>query len=474
MLSKNGTNQTFFPCHPDLEVPADVVAIIFEHYAKHYSLAYVYQTWSSERHAIARSSDKHDIASPYRLPATSVWTLGMVCRLWRDVAINTASIWSDVKVLLDWDDLDEKDGRSSEERVARVIAPLPDADQLDRWPLHPALQILAANSARWKNLKLYFKSGRLWHRDIKPLLDGNMPQLRSLHIDVTWMNQEMDLFSQFQYAPNLRHVRVLDYKNHDDPVLNVIPLPWHQIQTIGGAVIRSEGQLKAFLSASKTLEVVLCLNYCLPGRISESHNVHDFPVLRHLALHYSMKPLAIMTAPSLSTLRIDSSEAWDSTKDVLSPFIVRSRCPLRTLEISGQGLLHTPELIQLFEYTPDLEDLVIAPDISDLVALLERMTGTPESPPLLRRLQRVSISHGYKDYLLGLTALQAFIESRSSMAGGCLIRSNLVSIRIIPDWTLPYYFQAGYETATEEFVTRNKRLGFNIDWDVYPGSKTTL
>jgi F-box-like len=254
------------------------------------------------------------------------WRTGSICRRWREVALRTSSLWSDIIV-----DTDRTGDRGVQRRdmlrelFRRTGVSRPISLQITSYcsPLseftETILPIILPTSNRWINLRLLLSGDKI--QSLSPI-KGALSSLKSLEIESGMLYEACDVFD---VAPRLFHVNV-DLWEGD------ITLPWTQLTDVSVGRNLSFGCCLNILSDCPNL--VSC-TFRVMRRIEESslrfrtgllHHVH----LRNLKLETYVNPSAFfdcLSIPELCTFHIihkvyDVGSFYASAAN----FLLRSSC----------------------------------------------------------------------------------------------------------------------------------------------------
>ncbi|KAJ6448172.1 hypothetical protein C8R47DRAFT_1085074 [Mycena vitilis] len=297
--------------------------------------------------------------------------LGQICRVWRNVALNLPSLWTQIDIYHTWSQCDADNHLVPlpllEAQLARSGSALltitveswsPTIDHVSR-----QLAAILPHSNRWLSLSLVCAENthdRLLHllRSAK----GQLSQLNLLHVDAQGATESLWPSELFSVAPRLRNV-LLSGNIHSNPSPSLL-LPLTQL-TRYRSYTSDENLLRTILPEAVNL-VEAALQVSRPtGRRSHV----TLPRLRRLCVDQArphpddplVHPdfLVNLTAPQLEYLA-----ACDALPEILQ-FIQRSSCELTTLVLTRDPFkLHTfappsAHLLVLLQHTPSLTHLVL-------------------------------------------------------------------------------------------------------------------
>ncbi|KAK7038828.1 hypothetical protein VNI00_010458 [Paramarasmius palmivorus] len=381
----------------------------------------------------------------------TLWSLIQVSKHWREVALDTPSLW--VSIFLDLDIV-------SRSHVPKYIPMLAFAlDHARNRPLHvkiytteltaspniqPLLDIVFAHCSQWStwDLRLPNLQNIRWNIFNVIPLPALHPQtndftfLRELSIDganMSFAEKDLALFVPLRFATQLRTMRIRSLEPLNLGFIRGL-LPWHQIThlEIGG---HPGSQVLDILSATRHLEsltidsyakertpdfqnalivtelkTLRCLDIPLEGERMGMCRWLKVPSLEHLTLrgaysYHTADPTDEMlsrSSPALATFSIAGSSVMDVTIERL----IR-RVPLtKTLKLEGAFFSHIFDKIATNELLPCLEHLVVVP---------KPIFGSPLSPPLasILALARSRISPNRPAGVSRLRSLEVYAVSKA-------------------------------------------------------------
>ncbi|KAJ7742547.1 hypothetical protein B0H16DRAFT_1890215 [Mycena metata] len=154
-------------------------------------------------------------------------TLGQICRLWRQIAFSTPSLWRTFKLFLRPGgsvQRYEADHTHTETSLQRSgSCPLSVEVEHAQYNTPSVLHLVLAHRTRWEHLKLFVSVRNL------PVIIGPFPLLRTLTTTV-WvggLHDETYRPATFHSAPLLRRVAIDNYKN-----IFLSMLPWSQLTVL--------------------------------------------------------------------------------------------------------------------------------------------------------------------------------------------------------------------------------------------------
>ncbi|KAF8214837.1 hypothetical protein K438DRAFT_1802229 [Mycena galopus ATCC 62051] len=184
------------------------------------------------------------------------WYLGHICQYWRDVALASANLWSDIVIV----NVNEYPVEQLQTLLGRAEnSPLkfrfwaPNAGRQNP-RVRELLQIMVACSDRWRSASIFITPSD-W--TLLAPLRGRLSMLRSLRIDVSDFEGfyrsnatvSEDIVDPFELAPALRDATLEDLSGLPHPLV----LPFQQLTRL--QVITSYGAIGALLPTAPNLEM---------------------------------------------------------------------------------------------------------------------------------------------------------------------------------------------------------------------------
>uniref|UniRef100_A0A0W0EZ15 F-box domain-containing protein n=1 Tax=Moniliophthora roreri TaxID=221103 RepID=A0A0W0EZ15_MONRR len=408
------------------DLPPEILIQIFEHYINLHG-SYVFITTLLRKSGLMYQSPVH--------------TLSQVCSRWRSLTCSTSVLWGRISTRLPaWD-----------ERYTRGVSQCMSM-HLDRsrdGPLHlnlgsfnPRNSMPFVSVVSRKLSSIPYHHHRLHSLDINnishlPGLDLTkevvFPELRSLSFAPSaYKYLEMVLF------PKLRDVSI---KFPTDPWLtdadftpsaSTLRLPWGKLTSLTFGC-ESSKDITSILHECRSL-VFLTL-HILRGREDcqpEADRNTSFPVLHHLRHFTLYMPHSIMygtvqllnrlKCPSLSSLSLiaeaypEINDPWPFLEEGVTRFIVRSRCPLMSLEVSGipitesslLAVLRSTHRLTSFSVTGDFMQSVIVGSLLTSVSIPLASNSEDQLVPELRDIRITLNSYEAEEHVCGDTLLVLF------------------------------------------------------------------
>lgn len=337
-----------------------------------------------------------------------------VCRLWRDVAFSTASLWTTL-------DLSLKEGEEeleldmAQQWLARsgelpITFTLGSMDSQLKEPNHPCIQLLAAHAHRWEEATIHLPADTM--RGFQSVRH-NLPILQSLEIGQHdgEASAQADIVDFFYDAPDLH--QVLLYQRFSEQLLK---MPWEQLTFC---------QLDGRYTATECYDLMqncpeLC--HCILGVLHDPEpNISHRPLITHpalitLTIHEGSSLESLLDRlklPNFEELVHEFCESGLSLYATISSLFSRS-APIHRLHLDNIGAATTEiELISCLQQCPALQELTLLHACASGVSkrFLDRLTHTPSRATccLVPKLQFFEV--GVERYF-SLEAFTIMIESR--------------------------------------------------------------
>ncbi|TFK69163.1 hypothetical protein BDN72DRAFT_897468 [Pluteus cervinus] len=269
-------------------------------------------------------------------PMYTPWTLGQICRYWRDVSISEQRLWTTVVTFIAESDIPDDHSewllkewlKRSGNHALDIVFYAPSAlwDTSRDQGIQAILRTLAQHSLRWKSARIAVDETLIGA--LSSVLK-RLPILENVRLDL--LRDPDDLLYNtrppcnfFQFAPKLLHI------TFSGP-LSIMRFPWSQLQSFSGP------------PACLTMHCVLgrcpkLKTYDVTGGYSMA------PVemtLRHLHLRnifacWTPGLFEFLELPALEVLSLHSIDP--RSFPVLTSFFQRSRCSLSRLDLSNLAL----------------------------------------------------------------------------------------------------------------------------------------
>ncbi|KAL0576981.1 hypothetical protein V5O48_004991 [Marasmius crinis-equi] len=363
--------------------------------------------------------ERNQLDRNYRmLPAVS--TLASVCSRWREVAISTPVLWSSFTIDFDyWAVYHGSDGTGTLAELTRLFlersktTPLDiglsfPLDWLTELDLAPTLDLLHANSSRWRKLETFYSE---WIASPRAgLLHTPNLQHLTLITRVPWENNNTtDVLDRFAGCPVLTSVHL----DLEGPEL-MLSLPWSQLRIMHLDNCESQPAFSAITRCSNlqklTLEGINDDRRPYVGSAIVSNTITSLSMQGDVAKgreanialvqHLSLPNLSYFEVVNDSIHTPRQEPSYDAMH--LVQFITRSRCSLTSLRLKSVSLTDT-EVFSLLCLMPALENLdigeypgletnrIITRTFSDHLFLDQRASDTSHAT-LLPRLAELKLS----------------------------------------------------------------------------------
>ena len=358
------------------------------------------------------------------------WCLGETCRYWRDIVLETATLWSYINLYMSKTHLDKNLipraticlQRSRGSRLTiRFHNSRPNPDECQ------PLDMLTAHSDRWYDVQLHMPISLLPKLD---RIENRVPLLRRLHFSTNSLLSRFcpERTRAFSNAPSLRDVK-LEF---------ITPIPfkinWSQITRYAGACVPTKSNI--FYQATN---LVNCdtFAYQFPDQLLPPVTLLYLRSLtmslRSSTASWNANSLNYLTLPALETLDVLIMSQVDNMLGPIVELIHRSSCTLKVFRLQGfyrvfPICLSEEDVITLFKALPSVVDLTID-GINALLtdAVIGKLTcrSPPDAEPLLPSIQTLSIkvweketfaSTAFVNMLLSRTRGEKLTHDRPSVA----------------------------------------------------------
>ncbi|KAF7329673.1 hypothetical protein MKEN_00230400 [Mycena kentingensis (nom. inval.)] len=216
------------------------------------------------------------------------------------------------------------------------------------WHLGQICQRLVSLCARWRELILFGRDPDVLFGSLRSI-HGRLASLESLHIQYySETAVETDLFTGAAKLYSLRYM----VKN------GVGPLPWGQIKE---AYVEGElhFHINVLAQAHNLVNLRLNVDVDEDGLVPGTYSYAVLPSLRILRVTGG-RALDALTAPTLQRLDLPAYEL-----DGLSPFLMRSTCPLEVLSLEDDAdaevPISLPSILGALRLVPTLKILFLVP-----------------------------------------------------------------------------------------------------------------
>ncbi|KAL0956034.1 hypothetical protein HGRIS_002207 [Hohenbuehelia grisea] len=275
------------------------------------------------------------------------WTLSMVCRRWRFIALSTSTLWNSIILPPTFKGMNT---------LLSILIQRSGVAPLD-FTLHPTASddtflILFAQIYRWRKASLHLTPRRY---DILGSFQGHLPNLQEMVLRYMPTAGERladrSPLHTFSAAFNLTWVKTLDIP------LPLIRFPLANLKSLD----ISCPSLQAYeaLGCAQNLEELSLIIRSQPDRIPVGSVVHA-PRLKRLVITPDDHILDHLHLPALQHLRADLHIAFEGANigSQCLGLILRSGCPLVHLHLEEINITDE-EVLQIITATPHLRELTL-------------------------------------------------------------------------------------------------------------------
>ncbi|KAJ7063616.1 hypothetical protein C8F01DRAFT_85143 [Mycena amicta] len=337
----------------------------------------------------------HSLPKTYPLPSStnSPLLVMRVCRLWRDIAVTTPSLWCNF-----YTNITNRAGIApfvkmwlSRSQSLPLTIRIDDSFQGGVTQNQVAFyREICRHAGRWLRLTLNVPFGVLGGLSI----DQPLEMLEELTMGLEGQVDDVDSVNVFAVAPRLRMVDIT--LNSDESVSpSGISLPWSSLTTFFGELFHIDECIFVLREAANLLECHF--RDILGGRRSDDPLAPLRPLYRLEVLNMEgqfmgdfLEVLSLLTLPALKTLSLGSPHqdtldyspliSWTTLEELWS----RSSCSLTRLNISANKL-SAERLLDFVRPLPSLEHLEIF-SFNDEATLRALHQPSDEFLPRLRAL----------------------------------------------------------------------------------------
>ena len=329
--------------HPLRRVPDEVLSEIMRHSSNHY----------------------HDYRHSSLDPSGALWRIGQICSRWRNMSINTASLWSELRVVWPSDVSSASPQRRSFEyflvqQIYRARSRLQAVTLYSKTQIPAddmALTIMFSTSPHWQKLTVVMPFGSF--AQLAPL-SGCLSSLERLDVYPFYPRPPTEGWKEasaaFTYLPKLRLV----HGSARD--LSKFALPFTQIEgheTFTVAVSRAKDDLN-FLRQTPNLTMLRILKSAPSADISALNPVR-LERLEECAMNEEVtgavrQLLDHLTLPALINFR--AAITLDVPYDSVRSFLLRSQSSLQDLFLRAPYLNPT-QIRELLHLTPTLRNITL-------------------------------------------------------------------------------------------------------------------
>ena len=391
------------------------------------------------------------------------WYTGTICRRWREVALRTSALWSDIIFVHNNGERGSgvRRGEMLRELFRRTGVSRPVSLQITSYsaPLseftEDILPAILPTSNRWRHLRLRLTTDKI--KSLSPV-KGALSSLESLVIQGDMPAGEA--CEIFEVAPRLFRV----YMDVMDLSVGDITLPWTQMTDFSVGMVCSWERCLTLLSDCPNL--VSCAFDGVVDGVAETSQFRN-SVLHHAHLR-NLKPkpcfltdfFDCLSTPKLRTFHITTRCLHPVMHIAITNFLLRSHCTIVTFKWDGfiHGLSH---VIRFMSELEELQLLVTRAKEAQLACkLLLELTldaSADENSCLCPRLHTI---HLYSAGEFDKHVLLVFIKSRWPMRVSNQHVKPLRSVRLI----MGIKFEESDKVFSEELeVLRDEGIDIVID-----------
>ncbi|KAF8178026.1 hypothetical protein BJ912DRAFT_671506 [Pholiota molesta] len=315
------------------------------------------------------------------VPRSGAWQLERVCKIWRDVAVSTPSMWSAIDVYLGGSRAPaigtvKRLVQTSLERSKNRSLSIKFVELGTQDHFREVFRLFLQHSHRWKDI-----SFSLSLLSYPPNLGHNLTRLHSLELSGAYKSSHSPLFDSFQHAQQLTKLRLHGVLK---PFRSIL-LPWHQLRYCRAMFCEfGAGEFMEMLRHLPNLvELVSKWNKGLTRNRASSSEPLTLRSLERLEidaappeLFTALQPLAL---PALTALHIATHQAPGTT--AASSHIVHGvvgllqrSAPCRVTALSLCAI-DAAGVCRILEETPDVASLELG-YILDVAGVLAALSGS--------------------------------------------------------------------------------------------------
>ncbi|KAJ7574157.1 hypothetical protein C8J56DRAFT_902570 [Mycena floridula] len=331
------------------------------------------------------------------------WLITRVCKLWMSIIKSTPCLWSRISI-----NMRGHQFSTSLSQIVRVAIVLEKGLRLSKsTSLYVSisnlcevslvlLEILVRHCEKWSSFSLYWAEtqGSVTRNrelmDVLELVKGRVRRLDALDLQ---SDRSLDIGDVFADTPSVKSCSI------HRQIIMTIPT-WPQLRSVG------------FDSTSRILEIIQrrpeLTTVCERYGIMEMSVLHNAVALKHSNIKvltaHSSELLQSLTLPALQELHVDSAPSnlypglpchRSSFTEVISSFILRSRCHWTLSVLSLKDMTLDETTLLLLQNTPSVMDLRVStwkipPSFSKSV-FFSLLLKALEEDLILPRLERLSL-----------------------------------------------------------------------------------
>jgi hypothetical protein len=286
------------------------------------------------------------------------FSLGKICRNWRDFVWLTPILWTNLHLCLSKDKYEAQTDLLHEwlSRISKhpISFCLDTERSLDEWVSHPPTEVLtmfASVSSQWKDVEFFVP-------DVKACFDAistaekSLPFLTAATIRLTSITQQLNLST----APQLSVLHLYS------PCLSKVLVPWHQLRELyaNGCTV---DEIRIFFHNAP--QIVHCTFTGIESAILD--HLLDLDLFHHLVLeHLEYLKLWFETVDDSANLILGSAKL-PSLREVCLNGSFASAAPVTIL----------PQIMQTFRYSQLLEEITLSYQIPSDIILIQVLELIP-------------------------------------------------------------------------------------------------
>ncbi|ESK97756.1 hypothetical protein Moror_17382 [Moniliophthora roreri MCA 2997] len=299
-------------------------------------------------------------------------TLSAVCGRWRELVLNTPSLWSSISIdYLYWE-------RGSCEFLNRLTCRFMERSRTSPLTLNlefcafdfneadddaiSTVEALVHNCSRWYDVTWCFRRQAMNNSMFAPIR-GHLPMLQYLDIRADEEGSDEDELSWglFSECPSLHSVSLAI----GNPLSDSIDLPWQRIMslTIDAGAANPDDILRvlSICPSIRRLELPSIYGFTIEPTVVRPSQLESLSITAYKSEHLSLLPH--LTTPRLSSIEICGGylgrhfwgpDTWDEC--LFTSFLVRSSCTITSLHLRWLPITDT-QVLPLLELLPSLRTL---------------------------------------------------------------------------------------------------------------------
>lgn len=299
---------------------------------------------------------------------TTAFTLGQICREWRDIVWSTPAIWSYVFLCLSLTRYDAQIKLLEGWLNRSGICPLSlnfvfqnEEDWSNKEPPIELISLLSSSSYRWRLINVVIPEG--WYQALNEI-KHNIPILADVSTQPLWSDcglppSRRKRFTLFKYAPVLKNIHLNGY------YLSDVSIPWGQLRHVTLQHVYLD---ECFFGLSKSPDMTMCRIYTIlkndVGRVVIESKIR-LSLLEEMVFFSSLwedteRLFSHLTTPLLHTLEFSTPQD-DLDFSKIPPLLLQSGSRLLKLKLDAFTFTcDEVELLELLCNIPTLQKVEIA------------------------------------------------------------------------------------------------------------------